>query len=662
MNLSHIHKIYHNKDVDTEVFHDLNFHLEYEGLILLYGMSGSGKTTLFQIMTGLDKDYRGDIIIEEKLEYITQEITLIENLSVRQNLTVTCPHHKQMNEYMEYFQLSQLSDKKIKYLSNGEKRRVQIIRSLLNQPQVLLCDEPTASLDYDNAKLVCEMLKEVSKQITVIITSHDYPLLSEYADTILHLSNRRLSIEKAGKKVQNQALINEEQHLPHKTIKDYLKASVLLHKAHLSTMLCNLLFICCILISVYSIYYYVGMNYEAMRKENWIYSRNEVQLIPHTKVYDKFYDQTKYEYSDIVTKQEILDAALTKQTDIVAYAIQWDAHFHWLYGNEYYNNDAELTKTIYQNVPLVPYTSFLFLTDLETSNWQLSDSDTWVRGYQLLQQDGLPLSEGTYPQKDHEAVIGAELADYLCEKRIFSDRKALIGKTLNLELGQAEAHIPELANVTYPVKITGITAFSNKYERRVFFADSVLGKAFAQQYKYREDKMIYNEARFLLQPDTDPEEFSNFMNEKIDLKYGSFQAFDLNKELLNENLQSSEVNKHLVIFISCLVIASSLFGIVYMSFYYRKQYKKELNILHRYGYRLYFYDSLSNFITISIAVIACLLILPYLIAGINIAGEQLLHRELLSYDSEVFNICLLSVSVCYILFMNAIAFLYRKKR
>lgn len=196
----------------------------------------------------------------------------------------------------------------------------------------------------------------------------------------------------------------------------------------------------------------------------------------------------------------------------------------------------------------------------------------------------------------------------------------------------------------------------------VYFLDSVLGKAFAQQYKYREDKMIYNEARFLLQPDTDPEEFSNFMNEKIDLKYGSFQAFDLNKELLNENLQSSEVNKHLVIFISCLVIASSLFGIVYMSFYYGKQYKKELNILHRYGYRLYFYDSLSNFITISIAVIACLLILPYLIAGINIAGEQLLHRELLSYDSEVFNICLLSVSVCYILFMNAIAFLYRKKR
>lgn len=662
MKLSHISKIYHNKNGDVKVFHDLNFKIDYEGLILLYGMSGSGKTTLFQMMTGLDKDYVGEINIEEKLEYITQEFTLIENLSVQQNLRITCSHPELMNEYLAYFHLTEISGKKVKYLSNGEKRRVQIIRSLLNHPQLLLCDEPTASLDHDNAKLVCDMLKKVSEKITVIITSHDYPLLSDYADTILRLFNGCLSVEKAENKVQKQAQKNDEEHASRKTIKDYCHAGMLLHKAHLSTLLCNLLFICCILISVYSIYYYVGMNNEAIQKENWAYGRNEVQLIPHSKVYDIFYDQTKYEYSDLVAKQNVLDEAMKKQEDIVAYAIQWDAHFHWIYGNEYYNNDAKLTETIYADVPLLPYTSFLFLTDMETSSWPLTDPDTWVRGYNLLQENGLPLSEGHYPKKDHEAVIGGELADYLCEKRIFNDRKELIGQTLNLELGLAEAKIPELANVTYPVKITGIASVSNKFERRVFFADKVLDKAFAEKYQYQEDQMIYNEARFLLRSGADPENFSNFMNEKISLKYGSFQVFDLNNELLNENLRVSEVNKHLVVFISVLVIVSSLCGIVYMSFYYGKQYKKELNLLQRYGYHLHCYDSLSNLMTVSIAVIGSLLMFPYLITCINYINVQLLNRDLLMYEARVFNICLLSVSVCYILLMNFIAFLYRKKR
>ena len=97
---------------------------------------------------------------------------------------------------LKEFQMLNYKDKIVKQLSNGQKKRVQIMRSLLVEPDILLCDEPTAALDYENSQFVLEMLSVISQKKCVIMVTHEVALAEMYSTRIIKIDKGKIQEDK----------------------------------------------------------------------------------------------------------------------------------------------------------------------------------------------------------------------------------------------------------------------------------------------------------------------------------------------------------------------------------------------------------------------------------------------------------------------------------
>lgn len=189
---------YHEKN-ETLILKEINLHIQKGECVILKGVSGSGKTTLLSLIAGLDKPSRGKILIEgeaisklpdlfvsklraKKIGMVFQHFNLFEHLSVKENVTIPLiPSRLNMKEIdkkvEEALALANIGHKKAliaSRLSGGEKQRTAIARALVAEPQVILCDEPTANLDKENSLLfinIIEKLHQMGK--TIVIATHD---------------------------------------------------------------------------------------------------------------------------------------------------------------------------------------------------------------------------------------------------------------------------------------------------------------------------------------------------------------------------------------------------------------------------------------------------------------------------------------------------------
>ncbi len=177
-------------------------------IVCIHGPSGAGKTTLLKLIAGLERPDRGEVIVEGYVlnqldedglamirntivSLIPQDYGLIDELTVYENIELPLllagipreERRSRVMELIEYFGLKGKEKLKPKNLSGGEKQRVAIARALANTPSVLLADEPTANLDWENAKKVLELFKKVNKDFstTIIIVTHD-PRVLDYVD------------------------------------------------------------------------------------------------------------------------------------------------------------------------------------------------------------------------------------------------------------------------------------------------------------------------------------------------------------------------------------------------------------------------------------------------------------------------------------------------
>ncbi|MDQ0226529.1 ABC transporter ATP-binding protein [Metabacillus niabensis] len=196
LELENIHKSYKQR-----VLCGLNYKFNNNGLYAIYGISGSGKSTLLNIMAGFELPDSGKLHCRfGKLEYVMQEHMLLTNVSVRENLYIKLNLTSySTNEYDDIIKkicislsIDNLIDEKVSVLSGGEKQRVSLARALLNVPEVILLDEPTASIDQGIKEDLLKILENISKDKLIIITTHD-PLVKDYADTMLSLEGGRLS-------------------------------------------------------------------------------------------------------------------------------------------------------------------------------------------------------------------------------------------------------------------------------------------------------------------------------------------------------------------------------------------------------------------------------------------------------------------------------------
>lgn len=225
-----LEKVYYLKNKSFQkALSNVNLELPDKGLVLICGKSGSGKTTLLNILGGLDCQTSGDIIVDgEKLEkkdldsyrnyyssFVFQDLNLIEELTVLENLEVSFDLTRRKydkNLIIETLKKVNLPDTEIsmddflsrhpKELSGGQKQRVSLARALLKNPLVLILDEPTAALDEENSKHIGEMLKDISKDCLVIVSSHNLDVLSSLADRIIEIEDGDVISDKTINKIE----------------------------------------------------------------------------------------------------------------------------------------------------------------------------------------------------------------------------------------------------------------------------------------------------------------------------------------------------------------------------------------------------------------------------------------------------------------------------
>ena len=187
LELKNISKSYKSKIGNFQVINKLNLSVDYNQNIFLFGPSGCGKSTLLNLITGLDNSDTGDIFFDGKLvknhfDLLKDEIGiifkdhyLISELNIFDNIKLKSNDSKKIEKILSYLNMGRFKFKYPNQLSNGQKQRVCVARSLVNSPKLLIADEPTSYLDKENAKLVIDLILNSSKKfdLSTIIASHD---------------------------------------------------------------------------------------------------------------------------------------------------------------------------------------------------------------------------------------------------------------------------------------------------------------------------------------------------------------------------------------------------------------------------------------------------------------------------------------------------------
>ena len=215
--LSDICKTYINKENSHDVLHHVNLEIQDGEFVIISGTSGSGKTTLLNILGLIDRATGGNYILNgenitdmndnahaelrnKMFGYVFQSFYLIDELNIVENVCVPAGYagerKKERNTRAEeLLKVVGLGDKvhsRPSQLSGGEKQRVAIARALINNPKIILADEPTGNLDSNNSRIVMELLKK--KYIegkTIIMVTHD-PSLEIYATKIIHIVDGKI--------------------------------------------------------------------------------------------------------------------------------------------------------------------------------------------------------------------------------------------------------------------------------------------------------------------------------------------------------------------------------------------------------------------------------------------------------------------------------------
>lgn len=195
---------------------NINFEIKKGSFVIFKGVSGSGKSTLLSILSTISKPSFGEILFDKEpvskypdihasnfraknIGYIFQSFNLFEDLTVFVNVSLPLiplgfsqkDIDKKVEEILTLSNILHKKDEIVSNLSGGEKQRCAIARALVNNPDIILCDEPTANLDLDNSLKFIEILKELKNlNKTIIVATHD-PIFDEldFVDKIINIKN-----------------------------------------------------------------------------------------------------------------------------------------------------------------------------------------------------------------------------------------------------------------------------------------------------------------------------------------------------------------------------------------------------------------------------------------------------------------------------------------
>ena len=218
LQIQNISKTYKTGDLVQRALDNVNLNLRDNEFVAVLGPSGSGKTTLLNIIGGLDRYDSGDLVINgistkkyrdrdwdsyrnHTIGFVFQSYNLIPHQSVLANvelaLTISgigrAERRKRAKEALERVGLGNQLHKRPNQLSGGQMQRVAIARALVNEPDILLADEPTGALDSETSVQVMELLKEVARDKLVVMVTHNPELAEKYATRIVRLRDGKIT-------------------------------------------------------------------------------------------------------------------------------------------------------------------------------------------------------------------------------------------------------------------------------------------------------------------------------------------------------------------------------------------------------------------------------------------------------------------------------------
>ncbi len=201
-----------NKKVnDKVILNDISLEFDETGIVFVMGKSGAGKTSLFNVMSGIDSEYEGEVTYtsDENLKNVEwyrrnvlgivfQDFNLIGCLNVRENILLGIKisgkefNEEKYDEIISMLDIREIQDRNIANLSGGEKQRVAIARALLRDDKIIFADEPSGNLDEKNTNLLFSYIKKISRDRLFIIITHDGAIAREFGDRIIEISDGKV--------------------------------------------------------------------------------------------------------------------------------------------------------------------------------------------------------------------------------------------------------------------------------------------------------------------------------------------------------------------------------------------------------------------------------------------------------------------------------------
>ena len=212
-------RIYSSGTIQVVALKDVSLSLDQGQFFGVTGASGSGKSTLMNLLAGLDRPTSGSIKVQgrqiseldkdelalyrrHQVGMIFQSFNLVSSYSALENVAFPLlfagvakkERAKRAAHILEKVGLYPRKDHRPSELSGGEQQRVAIARALINQPKILLADEPTGNLDSKTSRQIVQILSELNKKqgLTVVMISHEESLLDEFADDVIHLQDGKV--------------------------------------------------------------------------------------------------------------------------------------------------------------------------------------------------------------------------------------------------------------------------------------------------------------------------------------------------------------------------------------------------------------------------------------------------------------------------------------
>ena len=236
LQIQHICKEYRTGTLVQKALDDVSLNFRDNEFVAILGPSGSGKTTFLNIIGGLDRYDSGDLIINgistkkykdrdwdsyrnHTIGFVFQSYNLIPHQTVLANVELALTisgigkeeRKKRAIEALKKVGLGEQLHKKPSQMSGGQMQRVAIARALVNDPDILLADEPTGALDTATSVQVMELLKEVAKDRLVVMVTHNPELAEEYATRIVTLKDGKIRSD-TDEFYVNEAVMKEPEH------------------------------------------------------------------------------------------------------------------------------------------------------------------------------------------------------------------------------------------------------------------------------------------------------------------------------------------------------------------------------------------------------------------------------------------------------------------